>query len=150
MATHQEHSAEIDRIVGEVSEQTNLLAQIQSALEGKAAGGGGASVGTCEVTVVHTTGTGKKKVGYTTLEDGVVVGKVADLSGLSTSVKVEALAGSCVSVFPTYIDSVSPGMSTCATNGTVLHAVTEDAILMEPVGYIIALPSSGNCTITFS
>lgn len=47
--------SEINRINNEVTGQADLIAQIQTELEGKAAGGGGASVETFNLTVVNNT-----------------------------------------------------------------------------------------------
>ena len=74
--------SQINRINGEVSSQESLIAQIKTALEGKAAGGGGAPE-TCTITyyadnpitgqttIYYTDGSGEPKTEVVSMSDSV-------------------------------------------------------------------------------
>lgn len=68
---------EINRISTAVSDQADLIAQIQTALEGKAAGGGGVSLPTCGIKLVNvnTSSIYSAEATCTVLEDGALVTK---------------------------------------------------------------------------
>ena len=69
---------EINRIVAERDTQTSLINQIATALEGKAAGGGGASVDTCSVRIYNSDGTIRipYTIYYLTVENGEIKEKM--------------------------------------------------------------------------
>lgn len=76
-----------------------MIAQIKTALEGKAGGSGGcASVETCTVTITDEVGLGEVKIFYTSIgSDGKVTPSLQTEEMLLNSVEVpDVIVGSCV------------------------------------------------------
>lgn len=74
---------ELDRINGEVTSQTSLIAQIQTALENKAAGGGGGAMETCTVTLTFS----GNAAGYGTIDECEIDYSKADSGVISAGYK---------------------------------------------------------------
>ena len=69
---------EINRINSDVDTQTNLITSIKSALEGKAAGGGSASLETCTITMTNVNAPGIIVYSLTTVKNGSIVPIIHD------------------------------------------------------------------------
>lgn len=91
--------SEITRINSGVSEQESLINQIKTALEGKAAGGGGGVTNeTCEVTISGSDSNySPANVAYTSVDDsGKIIGVNQTVS--TSSVTVTCVKGSTLAV----------------------------------------------------
>ena len=88
---------EINRIVAERDTQTSLINQIATALEGKAAGGGGASIETCNVSITNKR-FDMPMMTYTALKDGVIQTVVLENIASGTTTNIECIKGTKVIV----------------------------------------------------
>lgn len=140
-------SDQIDRISGEVADQTTLLDQALAAIANKAAGGGG-SVGTCTVTITKPSRWGLHYIDYTGLVDGAITPTSQNFSGTSTNISVEAVAGSMLTISHNN-DGIELYGSTVCTNCTLQRCLT-DNISMVSQAMMIGLPASGTATIAIN
>ena len=119
-----EIQTEVDRISGEVTSQAGLISQIQTALEGKAAGGG-ASIDTCKVIVTcQPPSVAINSMSATVYRDGVITVAEQTYSQNSTFTIENVVCNSVLAIHLTGggVASVSLNKAAWASNTTVSTA----------------------------